>query len=222
MADLNMVSQPRRFTLANRVAITVLALLCIPVAAASLRYLAPGLPGVPSLIEANAHFLPFLPIHAGFGAIALLVGPWQFLPGLRRKRVRLHRLIGATYVIACLSSGAVGLLLATGSAAGPIASAGFGLMAISWVVTTALGLIAALRGRFASHRRWMVRSFAVTFAAVTQRLLLPMDALVGLDFQTWYLAVSFLCWAPNLVVAEVYLLITGRGAQNHPASRSAE
>ena len=51
----------------------------------------------------------------------------------------------------------------------------------------------------------MIRSFALTFAAVTLRLYLPLIPLLGLSFIDGYRAVSFLCWIPNLIIAELYL-----------------
>lgn len=51
----------------------------------------------------------------------------------------------------------------------------------------------------------MIRSFALTFAAVTLRLYLPIAQLPPSEFDAAYRAISFLCWLPSLVVAEVYL-----------------
>ncbi len=221
MTDYQTALQSKRLSLFGRAGLSLIGLLCIGVTIAALRYVAPGMPGAAVTVAANAFAMPYLPVHAGFGALALLIGPLQFLPGLRRRRVRLHRTIGVTYWLACFVSGGAGLALAFGSTAGPIATAGFGLLAIAWITTTAMGAVAVLRGRFLDHRRWMIRSFTLTFAAVTLRLLLPVAFFVELDFQTWYLAVSFLCWVPNLVFAEIYILSTEGGVQNQPASRSA-
>ena len=204
-----------------RVGVVLIMLLSIGVTLASLRYLAPGMPGAAETVAANAFAMPYLPIHAGFGALALLIGPFQFLPRLRKTRVKAHRVVGVTYWVACLVSGISGLALAFGSSAGPIATAGFGLLAVAWIITTLTGAAVVLRGRIAAHRRWMIRSFALTFAAVTLRLLLPLPFFTALDFEMWYLAVSFLCWVPNLVFAEIYILASDDPAQNQPASLKA-
>jgi len=50
-----------------------------------------------------------------------------------------------------------------------------------------------------------VRSFAMTFAAVTLRLYLPIAPMMGYDFMPAYVAISWLAWVPNLMVAELYL-----------------
>jgi len=62
-----------------------------------------------------------------------------------------------------------------------------------------------MQGRFVAHRRWMVRSWALTLAAVTLRLYLPLVMVLDLPFLPWYRAISFLAWVPNLVAAELWL-----------------
>jgi len=55
------------------------------------------------------------------------------------------------------------------------------------------------------HRRWMIRSFALTFAAVTLRLYLPAAVLLHFPFEDSYRVISFLCWVPNLLAVEIFL-----------------
>ncbi len=52
------------------------------------------------------------------------------------------------------------------------------------------------------HREWMTRNYALTFAGVTLRLWLPLFSGFGMEFQTAYMIVAWLCWVPNLVVAQ--------------------
>lgn len=67
----------------------------------------------------------------------------------------------------------------------------------------------------------MIRSYALTLAAVTLRLQLPASAMLDIPFETAYPAIAFLCWVPNLILAEIWIALTGLGAQNQPASRRA-
>ena len=180
------------------------ALGCVAIAAYAYHYLAPGA-FVPPNIGKNPMAYPWLFVHAGFAATALLAGPFQFLPGLRARQPRIHRWIGRTYVTACLIGGSAGLLLATGTTAGPIAAAGFGALAVLWLGATAIALRRALARRFDEHRRWMIRSFAMTFAAVTLRIYMPLAQIAHLDPAEAYLAIAWLAWVPNLIVAELYL-----------------
>lgn len=180
------------------------ALLSLGVAAYAYHYLLPHAVAPPGIAE-NPMANPWLFVHAGLAATALLLGPTQFLPRLRLTRPRLHRWMGRTYIFACLTGGSAGLALALGSTAGPIARAGFAALALTWMVITAMAWRMALHRRFDDHRRWMIRSFALTFAAVTLRLYMPAALILGLDPLESYRAIAWLCWAPNLIAAEVYL-----------------
>lgn len=174
------------------------------IAGASYRYLAPH-PLIPPNIGENLMVKPWIIVHAAAASTALLVGPFQFVSRLRAARPKLHRWMGRTYVVACLAGGASGLLLAIGCRAGPIAQAGFGLLAVCWLLANVQAWRLAVAGRYAEHRRWMVRSFAMTFGAVTLRMYLPIAPMLGYDFMPAYVAISWLAWVPNLLVAELYL-----------------
>ena len=56
----------------------------------------------------------------------------------------------------------------------------------------------------------MIRSFALTYAAVMLRLYLPLF-LAGLrmDFEISYQIISWLCWVPNLIFVEYFLIRRG-------------
>lgn len=178
--------------------------LCAAVALVSYRYLIPSVP-TDEAISSNAFFSPWMILHVVGAATALLIGPLQFLKRLRHARPSLHRLLGRLYVLGCTVGGVSGLALAAGAASGPLSRAGFGLLAVAWLATTLTAWRAAVVRRFVAHRAWMIRSFALTFAAVTLRVYLPIVGVLPIDFTDGYRAVSFLCWVPNLLVAEWYL-----------------
>lgn len=178
-------------------------LLSAAVALFSYRYLA-GIGSVPQNVAANRFFDPWIFVHAGGAATALLLGPLQFLPAIRRWP-QAHRWTGRSYLIGSLLGGIAGIILAPGVSTGPIAGTGFGLLGILWLYVAVRGLRAARARRFAEHRRWMIRSFALTFGAVTLRLYIPMAQMLGLDFAASYRAIAWLAWVPNAILAEVYL-----------------
>jgi len=178
--------------------------LCVALALVSFRYLL-RFGGTPPVIEGNLFIEPWLMVHVAGAATALFLGPLQFSSRLRNRLPTLHRWIGRTYVVSCLVGGAAGFLLALGASTGPISTIGFGSLAILWIVTTSLAWRRAVQGRFIEHRAWMIRSFALTFAAVTLRLYLPLIFVFQVGFDDAYRAISFLCWVPNLLVAELYL-----------------
>lgn len=182
------------------------AFLSVGVAIFSYRYLAPHPVLMGDEISANLVRRPWLPIHAALAATALLLGPFQFLPRLRARVPKVHRTMGNIYVVVCLAAAPAGLVLALHSSAGPIAGWGFGTLASLWFVATAYAFWLATQGRIADHRRWMVRSFALTFAAVTLRLYLPIPPmLLHISFLDGYRAISWFCWTSNLALAELFL-----------------
>jgi hypothetical protein len=56
-----------------------------------------------------------------------------------------------------------------------------------------------------SHREWMIRSFALTLAAVTLRIYLPVSLLSGVEFLDAYPVIAWACWVPNLLIAEAVI-----------------
>lgn len=54
-----------------------------------------------------------------------------------------------------------------------------------------------------NHQKWMIRSYALTFAAVTLRIWLPLFQYgFGMDFLTAYMIIAWLCWVPNIIWAQ--------------------
>jgi uncharacterized membrane protein len=162
---------------------------------------------------AYAHFLG--------SATALLVGGFQFSVRLRRAWPQLHRWVGRTYLTAVLVGGVGGLGLATISHGGPSTHVAFALLAVLWLHSGGQAYRAIRGGNVPEHRRWMIRSFALTFAAVTLRIQLGLfTGVFGWTFDDAYLTVAWSSWVPNLVVAEWWLLRSGVGnADSHSRRR---
>jgi uncharacterized membrane protein YozB (DUF420 family) len=129
--------------------------------------------------------------HVGLAPVSLMLMPFQFWTGLRAKRPGLHHWLGRVYAGAILLSGLGGLAMAIGTKAGAVAGAGFGLLAVLWLGTTGYAVWLAIQRDITAHRRWMIRSAALTFAAVTLRLYLPLLA-VGFGFEAGYTMVAWL------------------------------
>lgn len=158
--------------------------------------------------------------HVVFGGLALLLGPWQFARWLRTRHPSVHRAIGWTTTTCIVAASAAALVIAPVNTAGMVGFVGFGALAVLWAYGTVRAVRAARRREYAAHQAWMIRSFALTYAAVTLRLWLIVLILVQVPFRSGadvgqvaqanaYAAVPFLAWLPNLVVAE--LMIRRRG-----------
>lgn len=143
-------------------------------------------------------------IHIICAPIALAILPFQLSPKLRKTRLGLHRWLGRVYGVAILLAGVAGLIIAPDAATGAVAGLGFFLLSAAWLVTTGLAIWHAIGRRVVQHRQWIIRSAALTLAAVTLRIEMPL-LIWGFGFETGYQSVAWLCWVPNLVLAEWYL-----------------
>jgi uncharacterized membrane protein len=141
--------------------------------------------------------------HIFFGGIALLTGWSQFSKKLRNRYLDFHRTLGKVYVIVVTISGVTGLYIALFANGGLISILGFSGLAIAWLFTTTQAYLAIRKKDITQHEEWMIRSYAVTFAAVTLRIWLPFSqAVLAMDFIVAYRIIAWLCWVPNLLVAE--------------------
>jgi len=148
-------------------------------------------------------------LHIAGGGIALICGWPQFVKSWRVKNLSLHRLLGRIYVIAVFVSGLAGLYIAFFATGGRTAVLGFLFLAIAWLITTVMAYISIKKKAIEHHQAWMIRSYALTFAAVTLRLWLPlMDIGMGMGFSVAYPIVAWLCWVPNLLLAEIIVCRT--------------
>jgi uncharacterized membrane protein len=183
----------------------LIAFLSVGVGGYALFHVATGFEFLPAEIKANAFFSPLgLQTHIAASGIAMILGAFQFLKALRTKAPAVHRWSGRVYVAACLVGGGAGLAIALYSSAGPVAGWGFFFLAVFWLLTTSMAWSRALRRDFIAHERWMIRSFALTLAAVTLRLQLPIGAPIW-GFEAAYPIIAWTCWVPNLIVAEIWI-----------------
>lgn len=151
----------------------------------------------------------WLIIHISGGIVALILGPFQFLSGLRGSYVRIHRMIGRLYIgsIGVSAMAAIYILMIPESSFGfRIGIAG---LALAWITTTGLAFIAILRKNIIQHKEWMIRSYVVTFGFVMFRFLLDgMNFLKIGTIEERVSAVSWMCWAIPLLICE--LILQGR------------
>ena len=142
--------------------------------------------------------------HIFASAVALAIGPVQFSTRIRRRYQTVHRWLGRTYLgVGVVVGGLAGLFVAFNAFGGVPARLGFACLAVAWLYTGLRAYRAIRAGDIATHRRWMIRNFALTFAAVTLRIWLPSSMALGIDATLAYQVIAWLCWVPNVVVAEI-------------------
>ena len=148
----------------------------------------------------------WLLVHIIAGVVALLAGPVQLWLGLNRRTGFPHRLLGVFYVLAVATGATAAFYLAAHSDFGWVFGLGLGSMALVWMVTTALATTAIGMRRVEQHREWMIRSYVVTFAFVTFRVLDTAFETAKLGTMLERLtAASWLSWTLPLFITESIL-----------------
>jgi uncharacterized membrane protein len=155
---------------------------------------------------------PVVLAHGLASLAALALGPTQFWPWLRRREPRLHRDAGKMYLLCVGVGGATGLVMGARALGGLPAKLAFCTFAVLWLATAALAWRAAGRRRFGEHRAWMVRNYALTFAAVVLRVSLHSLQDAGFTLEEVYPYLGWLSWGASLMAAEALLRLDRRKA----------
>lgn len=158
----------------------------------------------------NARFLDSpLPVvmHIVSATIFAILGAFQFVPALRRRRGGWHRIMGRILIPAGLLTALSGMWMAVFHAH-PTGD-GDGLIVLrlifgsAMVGCIALGIRAIMQRDFVVHSEWMTRAYAIAVAAGTQALvLIPESIIFGSANEVSRAAGMGAAWVINLAVAE--------------------
>ena len=142
-------------------------------------------------------------VHVAGGMACLAAGPLLLWNGLLRFSPRLHRWLGRGYALAVLGcAGPTGIYMAFHAKGGVPGALGFLVLGLLWWGETALGVQAAVARRFAEHRRWMQRSYAMALSAVFFRVIqLAIDPL-GTSPEADYVISLWLSLAASVAAGE--------------------
>lgn len=135
----------------------------------------PALSRVPVALTA-IHF-PLLIAHIMFACLALVSGFFQFIDRIRTKSPNVHRYLGRVYVGSVFLSGLCALAIVV-YIENFTKAISFLALSLVWLFTCWKGYRAAVRKSFDEHRKWMIRSFGVTLAAVSGRVAVPVLLLI--------------------------------------------
>jgi uncharacterized membrane protein YozB (DUF420 family) len=118
----------------------------------------------------SAHY-PLLVAHVCFGTVALFTVCLQIWPWFRAHYPTAHRRVGRIYIFGGVLPGAL-MALPIGAMGpfGPMARVSNVLLASLWLTCTFIGYRMARQRRYQEHRRWMIRSFALTASIITNRV----------------------------------------------------
>jgi uncharacterized membrane protein len=157
-------------------------------------------------------------VHVPTAATAMILGALQLVPRIRADRRR-HRIIGRTFLgFGTVAFVLTGIPLAITTPDGNLTRYGVLVPAVLWPLLAVAGWRAIRRGDVVGHREWMVRLYAVTFFAITTRMLVPVLLLLQVPvMQSWHdgdpqAAVSasipygqWLGWMVDLVIAQLVI-----------------
>lgn len=146
-------------------------------------------------------------VHISSSWVVILVGLWQFFPALLRRWPTLHRVLGKIYVGAILLLAAPsGLVLGLYANGGLSSKVSFVLQSTVWWVLTWMAWREISHRRYLPHVEMMLRSYAVTLAAMSLR---TESFVMHYFFETkpieTYLTVVWLSWVGNLLLLETLI-----------------
>lgn len=135
------------------------------------------------------------------------IGLFQFIPSFVKKYRRTHQTLGKVYVFSILFLAAPsGFVLALYANGGLPAKVGFSLQCLVWWLTTLVAWYEIRKNQWQRHIEWMMRSYAVTLAAMSLRVgsYVMVYFLSTKPIET-YLTVTWASWVVNLIIAEVLI-----------------
>jgi uncharacterized membrane protein YozB (DUF420 family) len=165
----------------------------------------------------HASYYPLLVTHIFLGSIALLAACLQVWPWLRRSHPAVHRWSGRVYVTAALSASLCVMIISPMGLYGANQRVANTMLALLWFGTTLAGFRAIRQRRYADHRQWMLRSFALAFSIVAFRIwmLIAFTVLVpeiytgaevdSADVGQAVGVTSWMSWVINLLIVEWWL-----------------
>ena len=145
--------------------------------------------------------------HIFSSVIVLLSGAVLFSEFVLRKLPKLHRMVGKLYVcLLLLISAPSGMVMAFYANGGWMAQLSFLILTLLWWWFTYRGYRTARQRKFKAHKKWMIRSYALTFSAITLRVAqMILGTYFYLDTEVQYILVSWGSWILNLMVVELWM-----------------
>ena len=149
-------------------------------------------------------YLPAFYCHIIGSSIILLAGFFQFSKKVYNNRP-LHKALGKIYVFGVLffaAPGAYVMTLFIDRGIGVFIS--FLAQNTLWVIFTTAAWIRIKKGDITAHVKFIRRSYALAFAAVTLRFYIWLFTVFGngVYFEYNYVIIAFSSWLPNLLIAE--------------------
>lgn len=142
-------------------------------------------------------------VHLASGPVSLVLGTLLLSERFRTFAPQWHQRLGRVQgVCVLLLVAPSGLWMARHAMTGAVAAAGLGSLAIATAACVALGWRAAVRRRFAGHRRWMERTFLLLCSAVVIRMIGGLATVARFDALWLYPLSAWASWLIPLAIFE--------------------
>lgn len=162
--------------------------------------------------------------HMAPGLVWMIFAPLQLVGRIRRAAPRFHRWVGRVALAMTVILVPSGVVFA---ALHPFAGAFEELAPICfytviYLVAVTLGVRAARRREFATHREWMIRAFAIGIGISSVRVwFVVFMHTTGLHAQAFFATTFWLAFGVNLVIAELWIHATRGRAAGERLGRAA-
>jgi len=142
--------------------------------------------------------------HVFSSIFTLVAGFTQFSNYILKHYKKLHRTIGKMYVVAVLFINfPAGLMMAYYANGGLPSKIAFTILDCLWFWFTYKAVLEIKRRNIVAHRQYMIRSYALTFSAITLRSWkIVLSSAFIIDPATLYRIDAWMGFVPNLLLAE--------------------
>jgi uncharacterized membrane protein len=144
---------------------------------------------------------PFIFTHVIFGITATIIGPFQFAAAIRKRNVRVHRTMGKIYLISTITAAIASWVVILSKDGNISYRSGLFFLGVAWITCGVMAYLAIRMQKVEIHREWMVRSYVVTLAFVTFRLVA--NVLDQYHIEGAGAMLAWGCWALPLLITEV-------------------
>ncbi len=142
--------------------------------------------------------------HVFTSVFILLAGFSQFSNYILQNHQKIHQLVGKLYVYGILFINfPAGMIMAFYANGGILTKIAFIILDCLWFIFTLTAIIKIKAKDVKAHKRFMIRSYALTFSAITLRLWkLTLSHFFDVDPAILYMIDAWLGFVPNLLFAE--------------------
>jgi predicted membrane protein DUF2306 len=158
-------------------------------------------------VTAIPGYLYIFYIHVYSSLFVLLAGFTQFNNRVLKNYPRIHRTIGQIYVYTVLFLAAPsGIYIGYYANGGLLSKISFMLLGFLWYIFTIIGIASIKKKLILRHKKFMLRSFALAFSAITLRVWkVVLVFLFQPNPMDIYKIIAWLGWIPNILIIEWYI-----------------